>query len=95
MKNLIQYLKSLIQSNTGNSMKSFTSLLSVLAGITMATCVSFALLWDVISNGHLCTNLEELGWFILCIGGFMAGGGLNKIISDSRRNDNKNEIQDK
>lgn len=93
----MEYLKSLIQSNTGNSMKSFTSFLSALSGVLIAMCVSFSLIWDVVTNGHICTDLDQLGWFILCIGGFMAGGSLNKIISDAKHNNttNNNAIQNK
>lgn len=93
---MLKYLKSLIKSNTGNSMKSFTLLLSVLSGVLMSVCVSFSLIWDVITNGYLKTDLDQLGWFILCVGGFIAGGGLNKAISDYRHNKtNNNAIQSK
>lgn len=93
---MLKYLKSLIKSNTGNSMKSFTLLLSVLSGVLMSVCVSFSLIWDVITNGYLKTDLDQLGWFILCVGGFIAGGGLNKAIADFRHNKtNNNAIQSK
>ena len=93
---MLKYLKSLIKSNTGNSMKSFTLLLSVLSGVLMSVCVSFSLIWDVITNGYLKTDLDQLGWFILCVGGFIAGGGLNKAIADFRRGKtNNNAIQSK
>jgi hypothetical protein len=53
-------------------------------------------MWDVITNGYLKTDLEQLGWFMLCVGGFMAGGGINKAISDYRHNKtNNNAIQSK
>lgn len=93
---MIKYLKSLIRSNSGNSMKSFALLLSVLSGSLMSTCVAFSLIWDVVTNGYLKTDLDQLGWFILCVGGFMAGGGLNKAIADFRRGKTKsNAIQSK
>lgn len=93
---MLKYLKNLIKSNTGDSMKSFALLVSVLSGSLISICVSFSLIWDVVTNGYLKTDLDQLGWFILCVGGFMAGGGLNKAISDYRHDKtNNNAIQSK
>lgn len=56
----------------------------------------FCLLWDVCTNGYLKTDLEGLGIFILCIGGFMAGGGINKAASEfSRNKSNRNKEEKK
>lgn len=82
------YLKSLIRANTYDSSKSFALVLSVLVGALIGLCVCFCLVWDVCSNGHLATDLEGLGIFLLCVGAFMAGGGVNKAISERKRNFN-------
>lgn len=82
------YLKSLIRANTYDSSKSFALVLSVLVGALIGLCVCFCLVWDVCSNGHLDTDLEGLGIFLLCVGAFMAGGGVNKAISERKRNFN-------
>jgi len=55
---MLKYLKNLIKSNTGDSMKSFALLVSVLSGSLISTCVSFSLIWDVITNGYLKTDLD-------------------------------------
>lgn len=85
MKKLIQYLKSLIKSDSGDSSKSFALLLSIISGFLMSLCVSFVMIWDVVTNNYMKTNLSELGLFVLCIGGFMAGGGLSKTVSDYKQ----------
>jgi hypothetical protein len=82
------YLKSLIRANTYDSSKSFALVLSVLVGALIGLCVCFCLVWDVCSNGHLTTDLEGLGIFLLCVGAFMAGGGVNKAISERKQNFN-------
>jgi hypothetical protein len=43
------------------------------------------LVWDVCTNGYLKTDLDALGLFMLCIGGFMAGGGINKALSERKK----------
>ena len=85
---LTEYLKSLIKADTLDSSKSFALVLSSLVGALTGLCVCFCLVWDVCANGHLETDLDSLGLFMLFIGGFMAGGGLNKAIGERRRKDN-------
>lgn len=83
---IAEYLKSLIKSNTGDSSKSFVLLPSGAVGALIGLCVCFCLVWDVCTNGYLKTDMDSLGLFVLCIGGFMAGGGINKAISERRSN---------
>lgn len=89
-----EYIKSLIKANTLDSSKSFALVLSVLVGALIGLCVCFCLVWDVCSNGYIKTDLDSLGIFLLCAGGFMAGGGLNKALSE-RIKTRKNNIETK
>lgn len=57
-------------------------LVSVGVGVLIGLCVCFCLIWDVCTNGYLKTDLDGLGIFLLCVGGFMAGGGINKAASE-------------
>lgn len=90
----IEYIKSLIKANTLDSSKSFALVLSVLVGALIGICACFCLIWDVCSNGYIRTDLDSLGIFLLCAGGFMAGGGLNKAMSE-RIKTRKNNIETK
>ena len=92
---VIEYIKSLIKANTLDSSKSFALVLSVLVGALIGLCVCFCLIWDVCSNGYLKTNLDSLGIFLLCAGGFMAGGGLNKAVSERIKTRKTNNIETK
>ena len=40
------------------------------------------------ANGYVKTDLDGMGVFLLCVGGFMAGGGLNKALGDRKVKDN-------
>lgn len=86
---IADYLKSLIKANSLDSSKSFAMLLSVCIGALIGLCVCFCLVWDVCANGYVRTDLDSLGLFVLCVGGFMAGGGINKALSERKRNNVK------
>lgn len=90
-----EYIKSLIKANTLDSSKSFALVLSVFVGALIGLCVCFCLIWDVCSNGYLKTDLDSLGIFLLCVGGFMAGGGINKAISEMIKTRKTNNIETK
>ena len=92
---VIEYIKSLIKANTLDSSKSFALVLSVLVGALIGLCVCFCLIWDVCSNGYLKTDLDSLGIFLLCAGGFMAGGGVNKAISERIKTRKTSNIETK
>ena len=92
---VIEYIKSLIKANTLDSSKSFALVLSVIVGALIGLCVCFCLIWDVCSNGYLKTDLDSLGIFLLCAGGFMAGGGVNKAISERIKTRKTNNIETK
>ena len=84
-----EYIKSLIKANTLDSSKSFTLILSALVGALTGVTVCFCLIWDVVTNGHIRTDLGQLGIFLLCAGGFMAGGGATKAIAEMNRKRDK------
>lgn len=92
---VIEYIKSLIKANTLDSSKSFALVLSVLVGALIGLCVCFCLIWDVCSNGYIKTDLDSLGIFLLCAGGFMAGGGLNKAVSERIKTRKTSRIETK
>lgn len=93
---MFKYLKSLIRANSFDSSKSFALVVSVLVGAGIGIVVAFCLVIDVMKNGFIKTDLNELGIFLLCVGGFMAGGGVNKALSESRnRQENKSGSTEK
>lgn len=92
---VIEYIKSLIKANTLDSSKSFALVLSVLVGALIGICVCFCLIWDICSNGYIRTDLDSLGIFLLCVGGFIAGGGVNKALAERSRKSNVNNLETK
>ena len=86
-----EYLKSLIKADTLDSSKNFALVLSCIVWAVMGFCVCFCLIYDVCSNGYIKTDLDSLGIFMLCIGCFMAGGGINKALADRRKSKQNSE----
>ena len=91
---MLKYLKSLIKTNSEDSSKNFSLILSTLSGVVISLCVSFCLVWDVCSNDYIKTDLDQLGLFILCVGGYMIGGGVNKAVETMNKR-KQNGVQSK
>ena len=76
IKDIIAYLGSFPNVFSENSTKLLALLLSVLSGTFLVTIIiPFILIWDVVVNGHIVTDLVDLGILVLCIGGFICGAG--------------------
>lgn len=78
------YMKSLLDVQSPNSSKSFTLVLSAIVGAFIGLTISFVIIYDVITNGYVKTDLTDAGIFLLCDGGYMAGAGVTKAIVDRR-----------
>ena len=79
---MFKYFKSLVQSNTGNSSKSFGLVISAIVGAFMGIAVTICLIWDVSVDGIVNTDLSDLGVFVLCVGAYTFGSGANKMLSE-------------
>ena len=78
------YMKSLLDVQSPNSSKSFTLVLSAIVSDFIGLTMCFVIIYDVITNGYVKTDLNDAGIFLLCAGGYMAGAGVTKAIVDRR-----------
>ena len=78
----LKFVCSLIRNDTGNSSKSYSLVLAASVGALIGITIAICLFIDVYRNGSIQTDLDSLGIFLLCVGGYMAGGGLNKMVSE-------------
>lgn len=84
-KKFIDYLSSFPKVFSENSTKLFSLMLSAIAGFFLAAIIiPFILIYDVIKNGYVHTDLGDLGVFVLCIGGLLAGAGFNVKVPEFR-----------
>ena len=79
---MIKYLKSLIQKGTPDNAKSFSVVVSVIVGFITGLCICFVIIYDVISNGYIKTDLIDLGMFSLCVAGYITGSSISSIFED-------------
>lgn len=82
MKKFWTYLKKLGDADNSNSSKSFALIVSTITGGIIALVICFVLVFDVIANGFIKTDLADLGLFLLCVGGYIAGSGVTKAVSE-------------
>lgn len=84
-QNFWTYFKKLGDVTDSNSSKSFALLVSTITGGILSIAVCFILVFDVLTNGYVKTDLADLGIFLLCIGGYIAGSGVTKAISEKHK----------
>lgn len=94
-KNILRYLGSFPKVLSENSTKLFALLLSAIAGFLLtAFIIPFCLIWDVITNGSIQTNLTDMGILVLSCGGLIAGAGFNIKVPDLKKKDERRKHHD-
>lgn len=78
------YMITLLDVQSPNSSKSFTLVLSAIVSAIIGLTMCFVIIYDVIMNGYVKTDLNDAGIFLLCVGGYMAGAGVTKAVVDRR-----------
>jgi len=79
---LIGYLKSLAETNSGQSSKAFAVLASTLISFLMGLTLCFAIGYDVYTDGVIDSDMQDMGILMLCMGGFVGGSSVSKIFGD-------------
>ena len=91
-RRILNYLGSFPKVLSENSTKLFALLLSAIAGFLLtAIIIPFCLVWDVVTNGSIQTNLTEMGILILSCGGLIAGAGFNVKVPDFKKKEEEVE----
>lgn len=84
-RRIVKYFSSFPNIFSENSTKLLALLISaVTGGFLVAVIIPFILIWDVVTNGYIMTDLLELGVFLLCVGGFIFGAGANVKVPELR-----------
>lgn len=78
LKDFFTYLGSFPNIFSENSTKLLALLISALAGgFVMSIVIPFTLIWDVVTNGYIKTNLVDYGIFLVSLGAVMVGASYN------------------
>ena len=86
-----EYLKELIKNGSGHSSKSFFLVAVTLMGCFLLLIVGFILVYEVIVNKSIKTDLMGLSAFVGAITALFASAGVTKCLSE--KNENKNRIR--
>jgi hypothetical protein len=81
---LIRNIKTSIDDRSSMSVASIAFLISAIIGAIIGLVVCFVLIYDVITNGYIKTDLLDLGIFLMSSGAYITGSGIPKTIVDSR-----------
>lgn len=81
MGRISRSMRSLIDNRSSLSSKSFALLISTITGGLIVICICYALVYDVMTNGYIKTDLADLGIFLLFVGMYIAGSGIPKTIA--------------
>ena len=75
-----------VDDNSTLSVNSIALLASAMIGVVIGLTMCFVLIYDVVTNGYLKTDLIDAGIFLLSSGGYILGSGMPKTIVDTKIN---------
>ena len=80
----LRNIKTSIDDQSSINVNNISLLVSSFIGFLLGLVMCFVLVYDVVTNGYIKTDLTDAGIFLLCSGGYIAGSGIPKSIVDSR-----------
>lgn len=81
---VIRNIKESIDDKSSMSVNSITLLASALMGVVIGFVICFVLIYDVISNGHVESDVDKLAWLLISSGGYIASSGIPKAYVDGK-----------
>ena len=90
--NVFSYLKSLGETNSGQSSKAFAVIVSTIVSGLMGVTLCGAIAYDVYVDGVIDSDLQDMGILMLCLGAFVGGSSVSKIFGDRAEEHSSEEI---
>lgn len=84
--NIFTSIGKSVDDNSTLSVNSIALLISAFIGAIIGLTMCFVLIYDVVTNGYLKTDLIDAGIFLLSSGGYILGSGAPKTIVDTKIN---------
>ena len=81
---LIRNIKNSIDDKSSMSVNSITLLVSALMGVIIGIVICFVLVYDVTYDGKLDSDVNDLAFFLLASGGYIASSGIPKAYVDGK-----------
>ena len=80
----VKNIKTSIDDKSSMSVNSITLLISALMGVVIGLVLCFVLIYDVIYDGKLDSDVNDLAFFLLASGGYIASSGIPKAFVDGK-----------
>ena len=86
-----KYLTELVRVNSGHSSKAFFLVAVTLIGCLLLFCVAFVMVWEVVTNGTIRTDLMGLSAFVGSVASLFVTAGITKVYGEKKelKNDEK------
>lgn len=98
VRNKVGFFRTIGQSiddKYTTSVNSIAVLVSVAIGSLIGLTVCFVLIYDVVTNGYVKTDMIDMAIFLLASGGYILGSGIPKTIVDTKINSHLRLKKDK
>lgn len=89
------YLKTLIQSDNGESAKSFFLISVTIMGLFLLFICGVVLIIDVIKNGHVLSDFYGMATFVAAVASLFGAVGWTKIAGEKRYYEYRKSENDK
>ena len=86
---LTRYITELIRVNSGHSSKAFFLVAVTMIGCLLLFCVAFVLIWEVIKNGTIQTDLMGLSAFVGSVASLFVTAGVTKVYGEKKEKEKK------
>lgn len=80
----LKNIKESINDKSSMNVNAITLLTSAFIGFVIGIVICFCLVYDVLTNGYIKTDLVDMGIFLLCSGGYIVGSGIPKTVLDNK-----------
>lgn len=91
MKIIIRWISLLIHQDSCYSSRSFSLIVSCVAGFLMALALDIALLIDVSLDGRIDSDMEGIAWVLVGISALLTSGNVGKIFKSKYQKKEKEE----
>ena len=81
---VIRNIKASIDDKSSMSVNSITLLASAIMGIIIGLVICFVLVFDVMTNGYVRSDVDKLAWLLISSGGYIASSGIPKAYVDGK-----------
>ena len=81
---ITEYIKELVRVDSGHSSKAFFLVAVTIIGCILLLCVAFVLVFEVISNGTIQTDLMGLSTFVGSVASLFVTAGVTKVYSEKK-----------